>query len=210
MSNIHRAGVLSAAAISALLLPLAAPGVRAQSTPAKTTRPAAKTDPAAKPASASTIITIDSVGGTTLAPVMNHQIKVKGIIGDFIGDKTRYWFHTNDQANVQVVGSYPDAAHVTYSLTARVGREGSNYILYETGKEMIGSGGEGKSIKADPLLLTGGALILAALVTFFIMMARAKAERQRQEMEQRIDEERRRADAARADAERAKSVAGRG
>lgn len=154
-------------------------------------------------------ITLESVGQDSLAQYVNQQVKVQGIIGSYIGDKTRYSFAMDNGSAVQVVGSFPDTGGARWTLTARIIREGTKYVLAEVSKVPVG-GENNSSSKIDPLLLAGGLLILAALVTFVVMMVRSKSARQKEEFEQQLDDERRRGEAARAEAERSRMGVGRG
>lgn len=145
-------------------------------------------------------ITLESVGQDTLARNVNQQVKVQGIIGSYFGDKTRYSFAMDNGSAVQVVGNFPDTGGARWTLMARVIREGTKYVLAEVSKEPVG-GGSNSSFKIDPLLLAGGLLILAALVTFVVMTVRSKAARQKEGYEQQLEDERRRGEASRAEAE---------
>lgn len=153
-------------------------------------------------------VTLTSVGQDTLAQYVNQQVKAQGIIGSYIGDKTRYSFAMDNGSAVQVVGSFPDIGGARWTLTARVIREGTKYVLSEVSKEPVG-GSNSSSSKVDPLLLAGGFLILAALITFVVMTMRSKSARQKEAYEQQIQDERRRGEAARAEAERLRGGAGR-
>lgn len=154
-------------------------------------------------------ITLESVGQDTLAQNVNQQVKVQGIIGRYIGDKTRYSFAMDNGSAVQVVGNFPDTGGARWTLTARVIREDTKYVLAEVSKDPVGGGSNGSS-KIDPLLLAGGLLILAALITFVVMTVRSRSARQKEAYEQQLDDERRRGEAARAEAERLRMGAGRG
>ena len=153
-------------------------------------------------------ITLDSVGQASLAQYVNQQVKAQGIIGRYIGDKTRYSFAMDNGSAVQVVGNFPDTGGARWNLTARVIREGTKYILAEVSKEPVGGSSSGLA-KIDPLLLAGGLLILAALVTFVIMTVRSKSVRQKEALEQQLEDERRRGEVAHAEAERLRMGAGR-
>jgi len=152
------------------------------------------------------IYVLDTVSKTTLAKYVRQTIKVKGLIGDYIGDRTRYRFSTDDGSSIPVNGNYPDMGGTHWTLTARVEQEApASYVLSEISKvsdSPVGGGGGGSLPKIDPLLLAGGGLILAAIITYCIMLARNKAAAERQAYEDRLDAERRRADAARAEAAR--------
>ena len=154
-------------------------------------------------------ITLESVGQDTLEQNVNQQVKVQGIIGSYIGDKTRYSFAVDNGSAVQVVGNFPDTGGARWTLTARVIREGTKYVLAEVSKEPVG-GGSGSTPKVDPLLLAGGLLILAAILTFVVMTVRSKSARQKEAYEQQLEEERRRGEAARVEAERLRMGAVRG
>ena len=153
-------------------------------------------------------ITLTSVGQEALAQYVNQQVKAQGIIGNYIGDKTRYSFAMDNGSAVQVVGSFPDIGGARWTLTARVIREGTKYVLSEVSKEPVG-GSSSPLSKIDPLLLAGGFLILAALITFVVMTMRSKSARQKEAYEQQIEDERRRSEATRAEAERLRGASNR-
>ena len=147
--------------------------------------------------------TLNSVREDVLKPLQDQEVRVQGIIGDYHQTTTRYNFHMNDQSEVEVIGSYPAAAHTTYILNARVVREGAKYVLSEIRKERV----DGGSLKADPLLVSGILLLVAAAVIFIVMTARSKTA-QKQGMEPPGEQEPRKAEAARQEGERLRSASG--
>lgn len=134
-------------------------------------------------------VALESVKQDSLKPYLDRVVKVRGIIGAYLGDKRHYRFTTDDGSSVTVIGAFPDQGGTSYTIEGRVSKDGGTYQLQEITKTQFNGGGA--AVKMDPLILAGVGLLALALVFTIVVVAKSKASAKHRALEdERIREER--------------------